>query len=134
MSLGHLPGHTNLQLSHPKLSRRFHPALETSETFGHGRASGIGLALVQELVKPHGGQSRSTAWRAMGIIKQGIELYIVVIDHLMPGMLGAELARRLRAEWSGTKVLIVSGYAETMGIASPPVSPSPSATRSLPQA
>ena len=37
---------------------------------------------------------------------------IIVTDHLMPGMTGAELAREVRRRSPGTKVLLVSGYAE----------------------
>jgi YesN/AraC family two-component response regulator len=42
---------------------------------------------------------------------------IVITDHLMPGMAGTELARRIRSERPEVKVLVVSGYAETAGIA-----------------
>jgi CheY-like chemotaxis protein len=42
---------------------------------------------------------------------------ILVTDHLMPGMTGAELATAARAVRSDLPILIVSGYAETDGIA-----------------
>ncbi len=42
---------------------------------------------------------------------------LLVTDHLMPGMNGAELARQVRGLRSGLPVLIVSGYAEVDGIA-----------------
>jgi len=35
----------------------------------------------------------------------------------MPGMTGADLARQVRERWPGLPVLIVSGYAETEGLA-----------------
>ena len=35
---------------------------------------------------------------------------VVVTDHIMPGMTGAELCLRLRAERPGTAVMIISGY------------------------
>jgi CheY-like chemotaxis protein len=41
---------------------------------------------------------------------------LLVTDHLMPGMNGAELARALRSTEGGLPVLIVSGYAEADGI------------------
>ncbi|MEH3158672.1 MAG: PAS domain-containing protein [Sphingomonas taxi] len=41
---------------------------------------------------------------------------LVVTDHLMPGMSGAELARTLRARHPGLPVLVVSGYADVGGI------------------
>lgn len=40
----------------------------------------------------------------------------VVTDHLMPGMTGSELAHAVRHLHPGTRVLIVSGYAELDGI------------------
>ena len=43
---------------------------------------------------------------------------VVVTDHLMPGMRGAELAVAIRERWPGLPILIVSGYAETRGIPS----------------
>ena len=42
---------------------------------------------------------------------------LLVTDYLMPGMTGADLARAARARRPGTRVLIVSGYAEAEGIA-----------------
>jgi PAS domain S-box-containing protein len=56
---------------------------------------------------------------------------VLVTDHLMPGMTGADLARTLRAKAADLPVLIVSGYAEAT--ASRPIcraSPSRSAMRS----
>ena len=41
---------------------------------------------------------------------------LVVTDHLMPGMSGADLAREVRATTSDLPILIVSGYAEAEGI------------------
>ncbi|CAN5432306.1 hypothetical protein BH10PSE3_BH10PSE3_10200 [soil metagenome] len=42
---------------------------------------------------------------------------LVVTDHLMPGMSGAELARTVRDRWPAVLVLIVSGYADVDDIA-----------------
>ncbi|MES2022401.1 MAG: PAS domain-containing protein [Pseudomonadota bacterium] len=41
---------------------------------------------------------------------------LVVTDHLMPGMSGADLAFVIRERWPHIPVLIVSGYAEVEGI------------------
>ncbi|MET0238943.1 MAG: PAS domain-containing protein [Sphingobium sp.] len=41
---------------------------------------------------------------------------LVVTDHLMPGMSGAELASAIRQRWPTLPVLIVSGYADVDGI------------------
>jgi PAS domain S-box-containing protein len=58
----------------------------------------------------------SSAEEAMRVLNRGLNPQIVVTDHLMPGMSGTELARTLRSERAGLKVLIISGYAETAGI------------------
>jgi len=38
---------------------------------------------------------------------------LVLLDFVMPGMNGAEVARRLRARWPGVKVVFVTGYASS---------------------
>ena len=48
----------------------------------------------------------------------GTRFTLVVSDHLMPGMTGVELATRIRDRFPDIPVLIVSGYAETIGISS----------------
>ncbi len=50
------------------------------------------------------------AERALTIITDGYRPEVVVTDHIMPGMTGAELALRLRADHPEIAVLIVSGY------------------------
>lgn len=50
-------------------------------------------------------------------IKQGLSPDIVVTDHLMPGMSGADLARWLRADRPTLPVLIISGYADVDDLA-----------------
>jgi PAS domain S-box-containing protein len=59
----------------------------------------------------------ATAEEALRLLNRGLNPDIVVTDHLMPGMTGTDLARTLRGEWPSIKTLIVSGYAETAGIA-----------------
>jgi signal transduction histidine kinase len=46
---------------------------------------------------------------------QGVDLLIT--DHLMPGMTGAELARAVRERWPHQRLLIISGFAEAEGLA-----------------
>lgn len=58
----------------------------------------------------------SSAEAALSILGTGLAPDLVVTDHLMPGMSGAELARELRADRPGVPVLIVSGYADAEGI------------------
>ena len=50
------------------------------------------------------------------MMREGLTPDIVVTDHLMPGISGAQLARMLKASHPALPVLIVSGYAEEAGI------------------
>ena len=59
----------------------------------------------------------ATAEQALNIIDHGLRPNLLVTDHLMPGMTGTELARTLLQNTPQAKVLIVSGYAESEGIA-----------------
>ncbi|MGB3927781.1 MAG: ATP-binding protein, partial [Sphingobium sp.] len=47
---------------------------------------------------------------AIGMIEAGHRPDIVITDHVMPGMTGAELALRLRSEHPAIALLIISGY------------------------
>jgi CheY-like chemotaxis protein len=49
-------------------------------------------------------------------MREGLTPDIVVTDHLMPGISGAQLARMLKSSHPTLPVLIVSGYAEEAGI------------------
>ncbi|TXC69579.1 PAS domain S-box protein [Sphingomonas ginsenosidivorax] len=53
---------------------------------------------------------------AVQFIENGLNPDVVVTDHLMPGMSGAQLARLLKVDRPDLPVLIVSGYAEADGI------------------
>lgn len=57
-----------------------------------------------------------SAEEALRLIHGGLEPAVLVSDHLMPGMSGAQLAREMRRLRPGLPVLIVSGYAEEEGI------------------
>lgn len=54
---------------------------------------------------------------AFGLLTSGVEIDLVVTDHLMPGMTGSDLARKIREIRPGLPVLLVSGYAEVEGVA-----------------
>jgi CheY-like chemotaxis protein len=58
-----------------------------------------------------------TADEALSLIAGGLRPDLVVTDHLMPGMDGSELARKIQLEHPGVETLIISGYAESEGIA-----------------
>lgn len=57
-----------------------------------------------------------SAEEALALINDGLLPDLLVTDHLMAGMSGTELARTLRTNRPTTKVLVVSGYAESEGI------------------
>jgi CheY-like chemotaxis protein/two-component sensor histidine kinase len=58
-----------------------------------------------------------SAETALERIRDGFTPALLVTDHLMPGMTGTELARSVRALRSDLPVIIISGYAESDGIA-----------------
>lgn len=55
---------------------------------------------------------------ALRLLEEGLRPNLLVTDHLMPGVTGAELARKVQADWPGLPILIVSGYAEAEGLES----------------
>jgi PAS domain S-box-containing protein len=59
----------------------------------------------------------TSAEEALQLLDGGLSPDVVITDHLMPGMNGTELARIVQAQRPGTRVLIISGYAESEGIA-----------------
>ncbi len=54
---------------------------------------------------------------ALRLLHDGTAVDLLVTDHLMPGMNGADLAREVKVLRLGLPVLIVSGYAEVEGLA-----------------
>ena len=58
----------------------------------------------------------ASAEEALKLIDRGLQPDVLVTDHLMPGMSGTDLARMLQSSRPGTKVLVVSGYAEAEGV------------------
>ncbi len=57
-----------------------------------------------------------SAEEALRMVRDGLAPDLLVTDHLMPGMTGAQLVRELKAEHPTLRTLIVSGYAEAEGI------------------
>ncbi len=57
-----------------------------------------------------------SAAAALAALEAGLVPDVVMTDHLMPGMTGAELARAVRARWPAVKLLLVSGFAEVDGL------------------
>jgi PAS domain S-box-containing protein len=60
----------------------------------------------------------ASAEEALSVLGKAVQVNLVVTDHLMPGMSGTDLARRIRDSHHDLPVLIVSGYADVDGIAS----------------
>ncbi len=58
-----------------------------------------------------------SAEEVLKLLDAGLYPDLLVTDHLMPGMDGAELARHAASRQPGLPVLIVSGYAEAEGVA-----------------
>ncbi len=54
---------------------------------------------------------------AVNQLREGLRPDVLITDHLMAGMNGTDLARLVRSQHEGVKVLIVSGYAEAEGVA-----------------
>lgn len=59
----------------------------------------------------------ASAEEALRLLGGGLVPSLMVTDHLMPGISGAELARLVRSQRPDLPVLIVSGYAEAGGVA-----------------
>ena len=58
----------------------------------------------------------SSAEVALDFLRSGKHFDLLITDHLMPGMNGTDLAWTIRTAQPDVPVLIVSGYAERMGI------------------
>nr|WP_281414948.1 hybrid sensor histidine kinase/response regulator [Azospirillum picis] len=51
---------------------------------------------------------------ALSLLESGFRPDVIVTDHMMPGMTGLEMARKLRARQDATPILMVTGYAEDL--------------------
>jgi len=60
----------------------------------------------------------SSGEEALRFIDSGETFDLLVTDHLMPGITGTDLARKVRSTMPQVSILLVSGYAEREGIAS----------------
>ena len=61
-----------------------------------------------------------SAGEALALMEGGVGVDLLVSDHLMPGITGADLARRFKERWPGVPVLIITGYADVEAIAPDP--------------
>jgi CheY-like chemotaxis protein len=60
----------------------------------------------------------ASAEEALGLLSGGLHPDLLITDHLMPGLTGTELIRKVQVQRPELPVLLVSGYAENEGIAS----------------
>ncbi|MET0534059.1 MAG: ATP-binding protein [Steroidobacter sp.] len=58
-----------------------------------------------------------SAEAALQQLEGGLQVDILVTDHLMPGMSGVELVHAVRERWPRIRAVIVSGYADIDGMA-----------------
>ncbi len=58
----------------------------------------------------------ASAYEAEDFLRKGGQVELVVTDHLMPGITGAQLAATIRANWPDIAVLLISGYAAPEGV------------------
>ncbi len=58
----------------------------------------------------------ASAEDALQAIADGVVPAVMVTDHLMPGMTGAELARGVRVRFPDAAIVLVSGYADLEGL------------------
>ena len=52
---------------------------------------------------------------ALGILEQGPEIDLLIVDYAMPGMNGLETIRQARQRRPGLRPLLITGYAEAVG-------------------
>ena len=57
-----------------------------------------------------------SAGEALALLNDGLAVDLIVTDHMMPGMTGAELAEEVRRRRPGLPMLLVSGYSDLAGI------------------
>ena len=58
----------------------------------------------------------ASAEEALRLLASGAQVHLVISDHLMPGMSGADLAQAVRERYPDLAVLILSGYADVEGV------------------
>ncbi|ANK88835.1 MULTISPECIES: response regulator [unclassified Rhizobium] len=68
------------------------------------------VAMLEDL--GHLPREAASATQALEILAGGQECDLVITDHAMPGMTGAELARHLRSAFPDLPVILASGYVE----------------------
>jgi signal transduction histidine kinase len=72
------------------------------------------LAMLEDL--GHRVQGASSGEVALDMLRNKTqEIDLIITDHAMPGLTGAELARKVRSQWPGLAIILASGFAELSG-------------------
>ncbi|WP_431358439.1 response regulator [Sphingomonas echinoides] len=119
---------TNIDLWLPISAAVVDDGAVAQHPFKPGKASGVVLlvddeevvrASTADMLEELGYVVRSavSGEEALKQVGEGLDPDLLVTDHPMPGMTGVDLVRALRKTKPNLPVLIVSGYAETEGIA-----------------
>ncbi|MDE1916031.1 MAG: response regulator [Sphingomonadales bacterium] len=58
----------------------------------------------------------ASAEEALAVLAGGARVDLLVTDHMMPGMTGAQLVAKVARRWAGMPVLLVSGYSDLAGV------------------
>src|SRR6185295_13109293 len=111
------------------LERAFEPFFTTKEV---GKGTGLGLSMVYGMARQSGGAARIESQPGQGTAvkllfrkadgREGLKELtrqtpdLVVLDFIMPGLSGAEVANRILARRPDQPILFVSGYSETEAV------------------
>jgi len=119
---------TEIELWLPVSEQRL--VVEQAVTDGAHRVKATGVALLvddDELVRAvtadmldeMGYQvvEAASAEAALKILEQGLPIDALITDHLMPGMSGTDLARKVLSSHPKVRVLVMSGYADAAAFA-----------------
>jgi CheY-like chemotaxis protein len=69
-----------------------------------------------EELGPHAVTAAGSAAEALALLREDAAFDLLLTDHIMPGMTGAQLAARVRTLYPSLPVLIASAYAELDGL------------------
>jgi CheY-like chemotaxis protein len=126
LTIASMPGHgSNVELWLPVSRGTATPSVAAETPIVAGAASGVVLLVDDEVLARDSTAAMlvelgyevveaASGEEAMRIVLSGRPIDILVTDHLMPGMSGAELAGAVRLSRPGVPVLVVSGYAEAI--------------------
>ena len=76
--------------------------------------AGSTVALLEDL--GHEVTEVHSAEAALRLLNEGLPADLLITDHAMPGMTGAELAREVRQQWPELPILLATGFAEFKGV------------------